>query len=785
MKTLHISVCLLLAVAGQVAASTNTSCVKRDLQPAGNETLNHLAPILQKWEAALLVVLGFGGFSVLLALLYNAIRRHVFRDVSSLDTTFDAGGRVSMSLTAVTVMSQLLWPGDLLQSATVATRNGVAGTFWYSVGAVVNMILFPVLSVHFKTRAPGAKTYLQIVYARFGAPAHIVFCFFALLTNAIVISCLLVAANATITALVADASPEFSVILMATLFGSYSFIGGLGTTFYVSYFNTALTFVCLITFIVKIFYVNDNSEGIMGNMTAIYEQLSCLKAPETNADESYLTFWSGGALIWGVLGIFSTSSLTFCDQASWQSRIAAKPIEGVLGFLFASFMWFAIPTSIGTTSGLAYLALSASNYSYTIPTPSIDAGLVTPYIAEIALGKTGGLMVLTMLTMALMSSGSGEVMAISSVIVYDIYQTYIRPFRSHMSPDDCPLCGLKRRADGKGGDPDNSEECSCPKVYQCGDCQKDIRKYQDESVPRKELVYTCETHGKYRRYLDSLVDFKNWAILWVTIAIVPWGLVVVSTQLDLNWIMMDGFIVTIPGFPGALLSIIWSRTTAKAVIAGALSGLVGGASMVLIVASTYDGGLDNFLVNTSQYYSVLAGCSTSFGLSLIVTVVVSLITNQIRTPEDETREWQKLREIDNPLRTWGELYKEDFPDLSDGERPSYAQLEAMFRKAKVTAYIGGALSLCLFIVLIPAVMTSLHVLSEAQFSTWMMTLQCWLFVMAGIAMVAAPCEEILAIVRQCRMGSPRSPSSDKLANGANAFELVGEVNRDGAPPVSV
>jgi Na+/proline symporter len=36
---------------------------------------------------------------------------------------------------------------------------------------------------------------------------------------------------------------------------------------------------------------------------------------------------------------------------------------------------------------------------------------------------------LTMGAMALMSTGSGEVMAISSIIVYDIYQAYIRPFR--------------------------------------------------------------------------------------------------------------------------------------------------------------------------------------------------------------------------------------------------------------------------------------------------------------------------------------------------------------------
>jgi len=45
------------------------------------------------------------------------------------------------------------------------------------------------------------------------------------------------------------------------------------------------------------------------------------------------------------------------------------------------------------------------------------------------LGETGGYLLLTMLMMALMSTGSGEVMAISSIVVYDIYKTYINPFK--------------------------------------------------------------------------------------------------------------------------------------------------------------------------------------------------------------------------------------------------------------------------------------------------------------------------------------------------------------------
>ena len=215
----------------------------------------------------------------------------------------------------------------------------------------------------------------QIIYARFGKTAHIVFCIFALLTNLVVMTCLLTGGTATIQSLTKDASGEFCVLLMATLFGSYSFIGGLGSTFYVSYFNTVLVFVMLCIFIINIFYKENTGEtALLGSIDNIYQKVSCLDGPENNEDHSYLTFWSEGAIIWGIQGIFATSSLTFCDQASWQSRIAAKPVQGVLGFLAASFIWFAIPSSIGTSTGLAYLALSATNSSFTLSDQDIDAG---------------------------------------------------------------------------------------------------------------------------------------------------------------------------------------------------------------------------------------------------------------------------------------------------------------------------------------------------------------------------------------------------------------------------
>ena len=84
--------------------------------------LFRVSPVIEKHEAALLMLLGFGGFSVLIAVIYNSLRKYVFKDSHNLDTVFDAGGRVSLSLTAVTVTSQLLWPADFLQSSTLISK---------------------------------------------------------------------------------------------------------------------------------------------------------------------------------------------------------------------------------------------------------------------------------------------------------------------------------------------------------------------------------------------------------------------------------------------------------------------------------------------------------------------------------------------------------------------------------------------------------------------------------------------------------------------------------------
>jgi Na+/proline symporter len=102
---------------------------------------------------------------------------------------------------ASAVVSSWTWAATLLQSTSVCYRYGVSGPFWYASGATVQILLFATLAIELKRRAPNAHTYLEVIKARYGTGAHIVFGVFGLATNILVSLMLIVGGSATVSAL--------------------------------------------------------------------------------------------------------------------------------------------------------------------------------------------------------------------------------------------------------------------------------------------------------------------------------------------------------------------------------------------------------------------------------------------------------------------------------------------------------------------------------------------------------------------------------------------------------
>ncbi|XP_053398879.1 uncharacterized protein LOC128556922 [Mercenaria mercenaria] len=727
-----------------------------------------ISPSIPKSHVALLLLLGFGGFSLVIAGGYKSIRKYIFKDDQQLDTVFDAGGRVSFSLTAVTVTSQLLWPADFLQSSTLTSKSGLGGSLWMAIGIVIDILLFPTLSLYLKTRAPGAKTFPQIAYARFGKAAHILFCILALLANLITTTSMLLAGKSTLKVLGKDTNNEFIFLILAVLFGSYCMIGGLGTTFYISYFNTALTFITVTVFVLYTSYYPSDDMKDVSSMEALYNAASCLEAPEGNYGNSFLTFRTSSGVIYGVVLMFMATSISFCDQANWQSRIAAKPTQGVLGFFLAAYMWFVIPTALSFTATMTYFSLSAQNGSHILTGAEIDNGYITPYVMNDLLGQTGGYLLLTMLMMSLMSTGSGEVMAVSSIIVYDIYKTYINPFRKGLTPTGCILCGKEKLLDLCR---DHSNLCQCPTSIDCKACELDISNRATQGIDN--VQYACTVHGRYRQYEDGLMRYKSWCMVWVVVCIVPYGLLVSETGMNVNWATLGTQVLTSPFLWPLFLTITWSKATSQGVIAGGIIGTACSITGMLVMGSTYEDGLSNFYVNTAESYSLLTAMVSGFVVSCVVSVGVSLCTHKINSEADVEREWAKTINIDNPLNPFRQVYEEELKEVDAGTLITAKTMDTVFRKARIYAAVGGVISLIIFLVIIPAIALSFEVLNFDQFSTWMKTFQIYCFICTFIVVVLPPVEECLQIWRRFKRNESASTEhKDPKSSVGNVSNLL-------------
>ncbi|XP_052271715.1 uncharacterized protein LOC127872425 [Dreissena polymorpha] len=697
----------------------------------GNATIRQgLKPSIERWETLLLVT-GFGVFTTLVAVLFVCIRRNIYKDKNTLDTAFDAGGKVSVGLTATTIVSQWTWAATLLVSCTVTSKYGISGPFWYAAGATIQILLFSMVSVQLKVRAPGAKTFLQVIRARYGANTHKVYVFYALLTNVIVTANSMLGGSAVLSGLTREMSVEYATMLMTAVVGTYTFIGGLGATFYVSFFNTALICVMMLVFVMRVYGDSGTIDNPLGSEKSVYDLLVCSLGPEGNEDRSFLTFVSRSGFLFGLINISSNFGTCFVDQSFWQSSVAAKPRQGVLGFLAGGLVWFSIPFALASTMGLGYIALSAYQDTPLLSEEEVNQGLVLPAVAQHLFGKGGDMIVLVMVIMAVVSTGSAEVVAVTSIIVYDIYQLYLKPYRLVHDANSCILCGRSR-----GRKANVRDRCTCESMTVCDACSYDDR----QRTLRRRVVkspYECRIHGPYREYTDVLSHLKNWCLLWVTLGIIPFTILLYTLKINLTVVyLFMGVIINSAVIP-ITLSMFWERLTGLAMIAGSVGGSILALIAWLIVSASYAGGLNQYGLNATREMPYLTGNLVSLLSGGVIAVLVSLLSGKNK---EGAEVWEKTRDIDSPLNPWTELYAKDLNLVGAyrlDNRPPLLEVQAAFRSAKYVAFVASLVLSAFLVVVWPSIMVAVNVMAYEAFHSWVTLSKVWAFT-ATIFIIIVP-----------------------------------------------
>ncbi|KAK4542497.1 hypothetical protein LTR36_006749 [Oleoguttula mirabilis] len=310
------------------------------------------------------------------------------------------------------------------------------------------ILLFALIAIKIKANAPGAHTFPEIVLARHGRVAHITYLFNGLATNLLVGACLVLGGSQVVAA-VTGMSVYAACFLIPLVVAAYVIAGGLRSTFIADYassqstidanqeltipaiqVHTVVLFVAIFVFGFLVYATSD----LVGSPSKLYDLLEHASKNMPipgNVDESYLSFRSVEGLVFAIDLFAAGFSTVWLDQAYWQRAIASKPETSVRAYLLGGIAWYGIPFGFATAMGLGCAALTDNPRFPTYPNPlsaaQNGAGLSSPATAITLLGQGGAVLMLVLLFMAVTSSTSAELIAVSSLLTFDVYKTYVKP----------------------------------------------------------------------------------------------------------------------------------------------------------------------------------------------------------------------------------------------------------------------------------------------------------------------------------------------------------------------
>mmetsp|Transcript_26232 Transcript_26232/g.84703 ORF Transcript_26232/g.84703 Transcript_26232/m.84703 type:complete len:650 (+) Transcript_26232:122-2071(+) len=394
--------------------------------------------------AGYLIVILFGVFFSVITSIMVWFEKTFGGLVISSEHFNTAGRNIKTGLTASVIVSQWTWAATLLQSSNVAWRYGLSGPFWYAAGASIQVLLFGILAIEVKKKAPNMHTFLEMIDVRWGKAAHMTFLFFGFATNLIVTGMLLLG-GAAVVYQTSSMATEAALFLIPVGVIIYTMFGGLKATFLASYIHTTIIFIGLVLFVTYVYAVAGDCGADLtkqcnsiGSASILWERLTFVAALPSVSDAvtagahhgpvpnnrggSYLTMLSNDGLSFGVINIIGNFGTVFVDQSYWQSAIAARPASAHKGYILGGLVWFTIPMALATSLGLASNALNVK-----LSSDEAGSGLAPPAAAIVLLGQGGGILIIIMLFMAITSTGSAECIAVASLVAYDIYRKYINP----------------------------------------------------------------------------------------------------------------------------------------------------------------------------------------------------------------------------------------------------------------------------------------------------------------------------------------------------------------------
>ena len=306
-----------------------------------------------------------------------------------------------------------------------------------------------VLGIVAKLRVPYAHTSLEFIRIRYGAYAHGIFVVLNLINNIFGCGGMILAGAQLVSGMTGMHIAATGILIPAGVV-IYTAVGGLKATFLTDFLHTTVALILLIYFSLAVL-TNEHIGGVYG----LYDKVMAAEVYiEGNYAGSLLSAKSRGgtcsktgkvklgtdiltnltAILFGLVLKFGNLALVVMDTAFWQKSFASDVNSTVPAYDLASIVILAVPWCTGTIIGLSARAIENNPvwvlYPNTLSKQQVNSGMVMPYVLKSLLGRgaTEGLLVL--IFMAITSTVSSSMIAVSSIISLDFYRTYINPTAS-------------------------------------------------------------------------------------------------------------------------------------------------------------------------------------------------------------------------------------------------------------------------------------------------------------------------------------------------------------------
>ncbi|KAK5220430.1 hypothetical protein LTR72_007052 [Exophiala xenobiotica] len=376
---------------------------------------------------------GYGiiiGLSVLFCLIILAAvriqKRYLAEDSDHSEMFMVANRSVGTGLTASAVFSSWMWINESVFAAAYTYKWGVALPIWWASGLSFQIALMAVLGIVAKLRVPYAHTSLEIIKMRYGKYAHWLFILLNLVNNIFGCGSMILAGSQLVTGMTGMHVIAAAILIPAGVV-TYTAVGGLKATFLTDFLHTTIALILLIYFSLAVL-TNEHiggPSGLYGKVKATNDYIP------GNYEGSLLTMKSKSSLLFGLVLKFGNLALVLMDTAFWQKSFASEVHSTVPAYDLVSVVILAIPWCTGTIIGLSARAIENTpvwfDYPNTLTLTQVNSGMVMPYVLRSLLGTgaTAGLLVL--IFMAITSTVSSSMIAVSSIISLDFFRTYIDP----------------------------------------------------------------------------------------------------------------------------------------------------------------------------------------------------------------------------------------------------------------------------------------------------------------------------------------------------------------------